>query len=263
MNIYKRSVAVAGAVALLSLGTLTASAEDNSGRDIREERREMRGDLREEVREMRGDIRTLRASTTMERKDVRGGVKGEVREMRDNMRAIRASTTVAIEAEREEFRLKIEDRRREIHASTTLALKNFRADKIKLDERRKENVKKHLDNAFDKLMGTIDRLEKFDDRIEEAIMKRKTAGGDTSSADTALATARLALDQSKVKVETIKSAVNESVDDAAGTSSEALRDAVKTAKEAIRDAHAKYVEVIRALPKIEASAEVNATSTTN
>lgn len=279
MTIYKKVVATAGAIALLSLSTLpalaeeasvdaSASAEVNVGaprprplQGIREARKDMRQDISEERKDMREgfkedrtgarqDIKELRASTTMERPDIRQAARG-----------IRASTTLAIKAEREAFREKVKNRRDEIKASTTAAIKNFKEGlKVKLDERRKVRVEKHLDNAFEKLMAAIDRLSKFDDRVTEIIANRKTKGADTSAAETALLEAEKSLDEAKVKVEAIKAATGDAISDANGTSSEALRGAIQAAHDAIKNARAKFVDVLKALPKLAVDASASATT---
>ena len=247
------------AIAIPAIGQTTTGERREVFQGIRAEKKEFRQDSNEQRVEVRGEVRANRAEVKNEIKDIRANgaststladLKEKFREIREKNIALRASTTASIKAKREVMKTDIKKR--------ILEFKEGR--KVKLDTLKKNLVKKHLANAFEKLENSIERLREFDVKISARIEEKNTAGVDVTKAEEALVSAQKALEEASVAVEATNKGSAEAVDGATELSKESLQESVKTALEAIRNARVKYADVLKALGisvKVEASTETN------
>ncbi len=226
--------------------------------ELRKENMEKREDLRMETKgdreEMKVEIKTKRDELKVEVKSMKddGATKEEIKA---KIEAVRAEN----KGERETFRTELEAKRKTLREEIKNEIATFKeGKKVKLDEARKTQVKQRLDNAFEKLNGAINKIAGFDKRISDAIANREAKGLDVSASLSALETARQSLEEAKVSIEAVNVAVNASLD--TETSKEAIKAAVQKAVEAIKNTKAKYVEVLKVLPKVEVKATAEASA---
>jgi len=211
-------------------------------------------------------IRDAQKEIRDERTDVRTDVKAKMDNLRTEIKEMRASSTGATNEEKEAMREAIKNKKESVRAEVRKEIENFKEGrKVRLDAARREKVGEILRNAFNRFNKAIERLVSFDKRISEAIAKRKSKGLDTSSSESALNIAKVALDAAKTAVEAIDTGITDSLNASTtasvGISKEALKEQIRKAHDAIKNAQSKYRDVIKALPKhTGTSATTTATS---
>lgn len=254
---YLKTIGIVSALVF----ALPALGQERQGlmQDIRNEREDFRQDVMEQRKETREEVQTNRQEVRNEIKDIRASgtgtstreeIKNKFREMREINIALRASTTADIKARREAMQTDIKKR--------ILEFKEGR--KVRLDEVRKNSVKKHLANAFEKLENSIERLREFNEKISARIEAKSDAGVDVTSAEEALLAAQISLEEASVAVEATNIGATNAVDESIEITKESLQSSVETAIEAIKKARAKYAEVLKALG---ISIATNASTETN
>jgi len=266
----------AGAIASLMLalpafgqtvsGDINASSNvnvppPNLGQNIKTIRENFRHTATSTRQETQNQIKTNREQFRINTKNLRGTASGtaEIKAEFDAMKAknqgLRASTTAEIKARFDAMRTDIKNQ----------ILQFKQGKKVKLDQLKKDLIKKHIDQAFERLNAALSRLQELDQKIQTKIAERKSQGVDVSAAVTAEATASASLKDAIVAVLAINSGINDAIASTTALSAESLTTNVKAAETAIKTAREKYAAVLEALGiSTEARENVNVTaSTTN
>ena len=201
-------------------------------------------------------------------------LKKEMELTRENAKKRKEEFKKTIKTKQEELKVKIETKRKEL---------KVRLEKVK-DERKKEVVEK-IDQQIDALnekmikyfSSVLEKLEEMLVRISERADKASTERGlDVSlvrsaidKANTAIASARLAIENQSAKTYTIKVTNETALKADVGKTRQALgadlakvRDVVKTAQSAVKDAAVALAQlVIKPKPSPSVSPEVSSTLT--
>lgn len=200
----------------------------------KDERGTMRSDIKSKVEAMKVDVKAMKEA---------GATPEQIKAKVDEVRA-------ANQADREAFRAQLEEKRKTLKDDIKKEMDAFKeGKKVKLDAASKAEAKQKLGSAFGKLGVAINKLVAFDKKLSDEIVVRKAKGLDTGAVESALDLARRALEESKVSVDAVNSAVNASVDSTVGTSKEAIKSVVNAAVESVKLAKTKYQEAMKLLPK--------------
>lgn len=178
---------------------------------------------------------------------------------KDKMMERKASTTNKIQNMKERM-MNASTSIREKLGSTT-AREKFQEKRAELTEKAKERVKQFVAKTIKLLNAHHERLSKFVDRIDERLAKIKAGGGDTSTIDPAVATAKAELSEADAAIGALEAAfaTGTTATDEAGVRSHlaAMKELAQTAREEIREAH----EAIRAaLQAMKVAAETKPTT---
>ncbi len=122
-------------------------------------------------------------------------------------------------------------------------------------DRQMESARAFIKDAGKRMNNAIDRLEKLSGRLDEAIMKMKEKGVDTTSAEGLLSTAKSKIGEAKTAVASALSTIESARPTTTGTSTDqvsdgtrqAVKDALEKAKVAIQAAHKALVDAVAAL----------------
>ncbi len=122
-------------------------------------------------------------------------------------------------------------------------------------DREMEAAKSFIKMAGERMNNAIERLDKIEERLKQAVAKFKEKGIDTSDVDALLVTAQSKISLAKSAVAEAIAAVDAAKPSSTGTSTgqmtdttrQTVKDAMEKAKNAIMDAHKALVDAISAL----------------
>ncbi|MDB5204293.1 MAG: hypothetical protein JWP09_321 [Candidatus Taylorbacteria bacterium] len=230
----------------VQLKTDVSAQKDTLKADAKTDRTAVKADVQAKVDSMKIDVKAMQAA---------GATPEQIKAKID---AVRASN----QADREAFRAQLDAKRKTMKDDITKEINAFKdGKKVKLSADAKVQVKQRLSTVFTKLNAAIGRIAGFDKKLSDEIASRKAKGLDTSSAEIALELARRSLEVTKVDVSSVNAAVTASVDATTSGSKEAIKSVINTALESIQTTKSKYQDVLTALPKVDADANVAATTT--
>lgn len=211
--------------------------------EVKDGKGEMFEDIKAKIQAMRVDVKAMRdAGATPEE------IKVKVEEVR-----------LMNQKDREVFRNELEAKRKTLKDEIKNAIDTFKeGKKVKLNATAKTEVKQRLDSAFVKLNDAISGLTNFDKKLSAEILRRKEAGADVSEVNASLELARRSLEETKVSVQAVDTAIEASIDSETGASKEAIKAVINTALESIKTTKSKYRDVLKFLPKAEIKASAEA-----
>jgi hypothetical protein len=287
-KINKNIIGIVSGITLVAVSVIPASAEDSArvntttgvkaplgvrvelNAGIKAERIELKNDNMEKRADLRTDAKAERGAMQADIKTKMESMRVDVKAMRDagatpeeikvKVDAVRASNQV----EREAFKAQLEVKRQTLKDDIKKEIDAFKeGKKIKLGDAAKMQVKQRLDTTFTKLSAAIGKIAGFDKRLSDEIASRKAKGLDVVSAEINLELARRSLEEAKVSIAAVNTAVTASIDSGAGASKEAIKAVINKAVEAIKTTKSKYGDVLKALPKVEAGVTASSTVQTN
>lgn len=181
------------------------------------------------VRGIIEDIRAKRNDIKVEIKDTRRDIKKESSELREDTKAKMSAATSS--AERRAIEKSAIEQRKEI-------ISERKASTTALKEKRNALQREHLQAITKRYWVAIKQFENLAARIQSRIDKMQGAGVDTSTAESALGTARSAIAQVKTDVQAVRDLLSQAETAAdPGALREQVAAGVKKAGESVKSAH--------------------------
>lgn len=245
---------------------------------VREQKDQLRQDIKNARENLKDETGVAREKIKKEAEDSREQLKNKTEEVREQLKQKAETMREDAKKRREEFNETIKTKRGELKDEIEAKREKLKTslEKIK-DERKKETVERidlRIDALNEKMMGhfsdVLDKLEKMllrvSDRADRASIER---GLDVSAvrlaidkANTAIASARSAIEVQSGKTYTIKVTTEGALKTDVGKSRQALgadlakvRDAVKDAQSAVKDVAVALAQLV-VKPDISASPSV-------
>lgn len=210
--------------------------------NIRTEAQETRQEFRTEAQDKREDFRQglkadMQNAATGTRRDIMKGAIEDRKELQKEIQGDRTQMREELKTKREEVRGEIKER------------------KAALKDRIKDALKERLGTAIGRLNKATKQFDGLTTRIQTRIDKLKGAGVDTSTAETALASATALITTAKADITALESLVNTASSNADDTATESIKAQIKTALEkataSIKAAHEGLKVTTQELAKLK------------
>jgi len=275
-------------VGVLSVGFLAWAVEDTNQRIPRPTHvtasPTVRVKMQDSKNQLRQNIQDSKIKAENEIKEEKARIKNTAETVKEDLKKRKEEFNDAVKVRREEFNNTVKTKREELQNEIKSKREDLkvRLEKIK-DERKKETVEKidqRMDALNEKMMrhfsDVLDKLEKMLVRINERVDKASAERDlDVSAirlsidkANTAIASARSAIESQSGKTYTIKITTESGLKKDVGNARQALgvdlskiRDAVKSAHSAVKDVAVALAELVEK-PKISPSPSVSSSPVT-